>query len=116
MTKCFVDFAGAEAGDLLSRASVQPGRLLQVFNALELSEVFEGLYREGMRQGPHSREIGAIYLRLLLVKIRAMDVPSGEVNPVRLETFRRCRQFILDHFRRYATIEYLARALDLSPS
>jgi hypothetical protein len=51
MTKCFPDFAGEEAGELPARASALPGARLHLFNSLELSEVYEGLYREGMRQG-----------------------------------------------------------------
>ena len=116
MTKCFLDFAGAEAGELLARASASPGARLQVFNALELSEIFEGLYREGMRQGRDSQEVGAAYLRLLLLKIRALQVSSQPGSRARLETFRRCRQFIQDHARDYATAEELARALNFTPS
>jgi AraC-like DNA-binding protein len=116
MTKCFVDFAGTEARDLLIRASAPPGRSLQVFHVLELSEVFEGLYREGMRQGHDSQEIGAVYLRLLLLKIKALQVPFQAGSPVRLKTFQRCRQFIQDHFQRYTSIEDLAPALKLTPS
>ena len=116
MTKCFVDFAGSEARDLLDRASAPPGRRLQVFNALELSEVFEGLYREGMARNRDAPEIAALYLRLLLLKIKALRVPSRASGAVRLKTFQRCRQFLLDHSLRLATVEDLGRELKLTPS
>lgn len=116
MTKCFLDFAGTEAADLLARGTPRPGRLRQVFNVSELSEVFEGLYREGMRQGGDSQEIGATYLRLLLLKIHSLHIPSNAGSSVRLATFQRCRQFIIDHSRRYTTVEDQARALNLTPS
>ena len=116
MTKCFVDFAGTEAGELLSRASAGPGRSIQVFNVLELSEIFEGLYREGMNQSHDSQEVAAVYLRLLLLKIKALIVPARARSSVRLKTFQRCHQFIQDNCLRYMTIEDLAEALKLTPS
>jgi AraC-like DNA-binding protein len=116
MTKCFLDFAGTEAGDLLERASSRPGRLHRVFNVLELSEIFEGLYREGMRQGPESQEIGGAYLRLLLLKIKALHSPMKSGSPARLATFQRCRHLIVSQFRLHPTVEDLARAVNLTPS
>jgi AraC-like DNA-binding protein len=116
MTKCFLVFAGTEAREMLAQASAQPGTLIQVFNAMELSEIFEGLYREGMRRNHSSQEVAAAYLRLLFVKIKALQVPSEVGNSVRLKTFQRCRQFILSHFLRYATVEELAEDLKLTPA
>ncbi len=116
MTKCFVDFAGSEARELLARASALPGHRVQVFNVLELSEIFEGLYREATQQTHDSQEIAAVYLRLLLLKIKALLVPSRANSSVRLKTFQRCRQFIQEASRDYTTVEDLAGALGLSPS
>jgi AraC-like DNA-binding protein len=116
MTKCFVDFTGTEAADLLARASLRPGQWVQVFNVFELSDIFEGLYREGTHQGDDSPEIAAVYLRLLLLKIKAQLVPSRASSSVRLKTFLRCQQFIKDNALRFPTIEGLAEALKLSPS
>jgi AraC-like DNA-binding protein len=116
MTKCFLDFVGTEARDMLSRAAAHPGTFLQVFNVMELSEIFEGLYREGMRRNHGSQEIAAAYLRLLLLKVEALQVPSEASNSVRLKTFQRCRQFILSHFLRYTTAEQVAGELRLTPA
>jgi AraC-like DNA-binding protein len=116
LTKCFLDFTGTEARALLDRASLRPGRCLQAADGVDLSEIFEGLYREGVHPGPDVHAIAATYLRLLLLKVQARRVLPPKAGSARRETFLRCRQFIQEQFLRYTTVGALARALGLTPS
>ena len=120
LTKCFVDITGPEAPRLLIEAGLKPRHCLRILGTMELGELFEGMHRETTRHGPAATAIVAAYLRLLLLKVKARRVPGrsfeGQAARLRQETFLRCRQFLQDHFRRYATIEAAAHALELSPS
>jgi AraC-like DNA-binding protein len=116
LTKVFVDVAGADAEDLLDQAGLSPGEYQRVARIVELSEVFDGMCREGLRHGPDVHAIVATYFRLLLLKARAHRVRAQPGGTQRLETFLRCRQFLQDHYLRFTSIETAADELGLTPS
>ena len=116
LTKVFVDVAGTEAEDLLGQVGLTPGQHCRLARIVELSEVFDGMYREGLRHGPDVHAIVATYFRLLLLKARDTASAPQPGGTQRLETFLRCRQFLQDHYLQFTSIEAAAQELDLTPS
>jgi AraC-like DNA-binding protein/quercetin dioxygenase-like cupin family protein len=110
LVKFFVSFAGRDAARLMRRCGIPPGRVLQTRSPGDITAVFDDLIRNGLRKTPYSSEITALVTRLLLVKIAEAGTPPGVPDLASFATYRRCRQFMDEHWAGIARVHDVARA------
>jgi AraC-like DNA-binding protein len=109
LVKYFVDFAGAQARELLRACHLAPGRAVQVFAPNEVAAVFDELIRNGLKATGHSADICAKLLEFLALKIAESLAPIAGVESQAFATYQRCRSHIQTDFPRLRTLEQIAR-------
>ena len=110
LVKFFVSFAGREAAGLLRRCGVPAGSVIQTRAPGDVVELFDQLIRNGLRKTPFSPEIAALLTRHLLVKIAETGAPPGVLDLQSFATYRRCRQYMDDHWAEIDMVHTVARA------
>ena len=108
LAKYFVDFVGDEPRELLDAARLSPGRLMQTSAPGEITALFENLLRNGERDTPYSARICAAILEQLLLKLAETVMPPGSTTSAAFLTYRRCRQYIEDHFMALVSLDQIA--------
>ena len=109
MVKFFVDFAGREALRLMRRCGLPPGGAVQTRAPSDILALFDDLVRNGLRKTPFTREITALVMRLLLVKIAETGAPPGVPDLPSFGTYCRCREFMDQHWSEIAKARDVAR-------
>ena len=115
MRKHYLDFAGAEARELLLAAGLGRWRPVRVAAWHELVTVFDTLDREARGDDTLTHEECATLTRLLLLKIRQRTVQGGGRVPRSHASYERIRRHAETHFRRLRTVEDLARETHVTP-
>jgi len=116
MVKYFLSFAGADVPARLRRCGVPPGRARQLAAHAELTSVLEDLVREGQRSGALVRRICAVLFDLLLLKIEDTSALAPHASEPAREAFLRCKAFIDAQAERLATLEEVAKAINVEAS
>lgn len=116
MVKFFVDFAGSKAEGHLQRASLCPGRVVQVSAPGEVTEAFDRLIAEGLQDSRLADEICTTLLQYLLLKIDNTVVPYGSGETRAFSTYQRCHHHIREHYLELHTLEETARACHVAPA
>ena len=116
MVKYFLCLAGRGAARLLTRAALAPGRVRRMSAHGEIRSVFEDLIREGQHAGSKTREICAVLLELLVLKLAAATEESGTSSGLARENFLRCKALIDAQTERLATLEDIAVVSGLDTS
>jgi AraC-like DNA-binding protein/quercetin dioxygenase-like cupin family protein len=109
MVKFFVDFAGRDARGLLRRCGLPPGGVVQTRAHGELVALFEDLIQNGFHKTPFTPEVTALVTRHLLVKIAETGVTPGGPDLPSFATYRRCRQYLEEHWCEIARLDDVAR-------
>jgi AraC-like DNA-binding protein/quercetin dioxygenase-like cupin family protein len=109
MVKFFVDFAGREAPRLLRRYGPPLGGAVQTRAPNDILALFDDLVRNGLRKTPFTRDITALILRHLLVKIAETAAPPGAPDLTSFGTYRRCKQFMEARWPDIRTVHDVAR-------
>jgi AraC-like DNA-binding protein len=110
LVKFFVAFTGREANRLLRHCGLPAGRVLQTRAPGDVIALFDDLIRNGLRKTPFSPEIAAVITRHILLKIAETGAAPGVPDLASFATYRRCRQFIDEHWSDVAKIHDVARA------
>jgi AraC-like DNA-binding protein len=116
MVKYFVDFTGTRAAALLRDPGPAPGEVVQTSAPDEVMAVFDELIRNGLSQTPFSARITTVMLEHLLLKIAETAIPNGSSASPAFATYRRCRQFIQDHWPELDTLGQMAAACHVDPA
>lgn len=116
MVKYFVDFTGTRAAALLRDPGPAPGTVVQISEPGEVMAVFDELLRNGMGQTPFSARITSVLLEHLLLKIAETALPDGPVASPAFDTYRKCRQYIIDHWMELDSLTRIAAACHLDPA
>lgn len=116
MVKYFVDFAGTRAAGLLRDPGPQPGVVVQTSAPDEVMAVFDELIRNGLSETPYSTRTTVVLLEYLLLKVAETAIPSGYSSSPAFATYRKCRQFIQDHWPELDSLSQIAAACHLDPA
>lgn len=116
LVKYFVDFSGSRAAGLMRSLGPAPGFVVQTSAPGEVMAVFDDLIRNGLTHTPFSGRITAIMLEHLLLKIAETAIPNGSAVSPAFTTYRRCRQFIQDHWMELDSLCQIGTACHLDPA
>jgi AraC-like DNA-binding protein/quercetin dioxygenase-like cupin family protein len=115
MRKYYVTFAGREALALLKAAGLARWKALHVSALHEVAELFEALWREAREDTALAHTLCQMLVRLLLLKIQQLAIPSGRSVPRAFETYERLRRHIEEHHLRVHTVDEIARECHVTP-
>lgn len=116
LVKYFVDFTGSRASALLQSLGPQPGLVVQTSVPGEVLALFDDLIRNGLNHTPFSPAIAAVILEHLLLKIAETTIPSGTSGSPAFATYRRCRQYIHEHWAELASLQEIATQCHVNPA
>jgi len=116
MVKYFVDFTGSRAGALLKQRGPVPGSVVQTSSPGEVMALFDDLIRNGLNCSPFSGKIATVILEHLLLKIAETSIPNGSSGSPAFATYRRCRQYIHDHWAELDSLMQIASSCHLDPA
>jgi AraC-like DNA-binding protein len=98
LVKYFVDFVGKKARQLLAPPAPPPGTLVQTSNPQDIRRLFEDLITAGLRSTRFRSRICSTVVEQMLLRIAETAVAPGTVGTAAFESYRRCHQFITDHY------------------
>lgn len=116
MVKYFLCLSGGRARRLLTRAAVPPGKVRRLVAHGELTGLFEDLIREGQHAGSRTKEICAVLLELLVLKLSVAAERSGNPGGAGRESFLRCKALIDARAEDLGTLREIAGAVGLDVS
>lgn len=116
LVKYFVDFDGTQAATLLTGHGLHPGAVIQTSAPGEIMAIFDDLIRNGLNYTPFSGRIAAVILEHLLLKIQETSIPNGSAASPAFATYRRCRQYLQDHWPELNSLGEIAAACHLDPA
>lgn len=112
MVKHFVDFSGAGLVAMLARTSLFRGPLFAA-DLLLTRGLFESLLQTGNRESRHREARCMLLLKQLILHIDETAMPQQEVLSPAWQTYRRCREYMEEHFLSVGSVEAVARACHL---
>lgn len=116
LVKYFVCVTGKGAETRLARAGLAPGQVRALATHAEMRGMFEELIHEGQRPGCLAREICAVRLELLLLKVEEHVALGPRTNDPARERYLKCKALIDERAERMATLEEIAAAAGLEVS
>jgi len=116
MVKYFLCLAGRGARRLLTRAAVPPGNVRRLVAHRELTGIFEDLIREGQHAGTRTKEICAVLLELLVLKLSVAAERSASPGDVGRESFLRCKALVDARTEEMSSLREIATAAGLDVS
>lgn len=116
LVKYFVDFTGTRAGGLLKLHGPHPGSVVQTSAPGEIMALFDDLIRNGLNHTPFSGKIAVVILEHLLLKIAETSIPNGSSGSPAFATYRRCRQYIHDHWAGLDSLQQIALLCHVNPA
>lgn len=116
MVKYFVCVAGRGVESRLARAGVAPGQARALTTHAEMRGLFEELIHEGQRPGRLAREVCAVRLTLLLLKVEEHVALGPRANDPARDRYLKCKALIDERADRMATLEEIAAAAGLEVS
>ena len=81
----------------------------------EIIDLFTALGREAQLGSSDTPELCQVWLRLLLLKLRQLALPSGRAVPRSFSTFERMRAHVETHWMKLRTVEDIAADCHLTP-
>ena len=109
LVKYFVDFAGADALNLLRSCRLQCGRVSQIFPSNALQPIFDELIHSGLRVQPESTDLCIKLLECLALRIAGARAPLEGAETLAFATYQQCRRYIEQRFLQLRTLEQIAR-------
>ena len=116
MVKYFVDFTGPRAAGMLEMNGPVPGTVVQTSAPGEVLAVFEDLIRNGLECTPFSGRIATVMLELLMLRVAESSIPNESAGSPAFGTYRRCRQYIHDHWMDLRSLGETASACHVDPA
>lgn len=116
MVKYFLCISGGRARRLLTRAAVPPGKVRRLVAHAELTGLFEDLIREGQHAGSKTREICALLLELLVLKLSIAAEKSLNPGGAGRESFLRCKALIDARAEELGSLQEIATVASLDTS
>lgn len=116
LVKYFVDFTGSRAASLLKLHGPHPGVVVQTSVPGEVMAIFDDLIRNGLNHTPFSGRIAVVILEHLLLKIAETTIPNGSSGSPAFATYRRCRQYIHDHWAGLGSLNQIAELCHVNPA
>lgn len=108
LVKYFVDFAGAQAAELLRSCKLSPGSVSEVFPANALQPLFDELIQAGSHVHRGNAELCAKLLECMALRISSSRAPIDGAQTLSFATFQRCRQHIEQHALRLQSLDRIA--------
>ncbi|MEQ9406476.1 MAG: AraC family transcriptional regulator [Fuerstiella sp.] len=119
MRKYYLDFVGTRAARLLREAELRTDantyQKISVSALHELTELFEMLIRNSGQGGPLVGPICESLVQLLLLKIRQLRLPEGNIPSQSYATYERIRRHIDTHFLQIKSVQQLGEDCDVTP-
>ena len=109
LVKCFVDFVGTQAADLLRSCRLQSGRMSQVFPSNALQPIFDELIHSGLRVQPESPDLCIKLLECLALRIAGARAPLEGAETLAFATYQQCRRYIEQRYLQLRTLEQIAK-------
>lgn len=116
LVKYFVDFTGRRAAKLLAAGALKAGGVVRVARPDEALGLFDALVEDGLRETTQARQLCAVWLELLLLKLSAAALPHGAAETPAFETYRRCRALMEEHAIALQSTRELARRCHVDPA
>jgi AraC-like DNA-binding protein len=116
LVKCFVDFTGCRAGELLRQAALPPGSCGRAFAPAEIEDLFDDLIENGLKNTRFSVRICDVLLEHLLLAIAELLVPGQSAPGPAYATYQRCRQHVQAHYVELRTLAQIARQCHVDPA
>jgi AraC-like DNA-binding protein len=116
LVKYFVDFTGSRAAGLLQNNGPHPGSVVQTSVPGEVMAIFDDLIRNGLNHTPFSARIAVVILEHLILKIAETTIPNGASGSPAFATYRRCRQYIQDHWAGLGSLNEIAALCHVNPA
>jgi AraC-like DNA-binding protein len=116
LVKCFVDFTGRRAGELLGQSDLPPGSCGRTFAPAEIEDLFDDLISNGLKNTRFSVRICDVLLEHLLLKIAELLVPGPSAPSPAYATYQRCRQHVQTHYVELRTLAQIARQCHVDPA
>lgn len=116
MTKYFVNFVGHTADSLLKSGPLGGGSVVRVSEPHEILLLFERLQHEGMNQALHAGELCALYVEILLLKTKELEIKHTNETSKAWGTFVRCKHFIDSDPERVGSIGSVAERMGIDRS
>lgn len=111
----YIHFTGSRATELVGRSSLGTKRAIHVSDTEKVRGLFENIFEENMNRKEGSQEICGNYLRVLLLKLAALEAKTTK-NPSLAQTnYSRCKKFIDENFQNIRLIKDVADKFDLNP-
>ena len=116
LLKYFAVCAGVEARALLRECRLEPGAVVQIMHTDRVQQIFDDLISHGLGDHPNRPRLCAVALQYLILKLGDLAIPYGESELPAFATYRRCRQYIAEHFLRTRTLQDAADACHVNVS
>jgi len=116
LSKYFVNFSGRGALAALRGAGLAPGTCQAVAATEEIQAVFEQLLVVGRRGTAAAARIAGLQVEMLLLMIAEARAPRATRARQAFQTFRRCRDYLEEHFLELDTAEQAAEACHVAPA
>jgi AraC-like DNA-binding protein len=116
LVKYFVDFTGTQARRLLQRYAITSGYVQQTSAPGEIRALFDELIVNGFRRTPFSSRIMKVVLEHLILKMAETAIPHGSSTTAALTTYRRCHEYIENHWPELQTLEQAAYDCHIDPA
>lgn len=113
MLKYFVDFVGVVAEKQIGQSMLRDGNAVQSSAPSEILQIFDQMQRDGSRATPHSPAACAALLQFLIVKVNETAVDPRRGGSQALGTYRRCREYLDEHFTTLRAVDELAAACNV---
>ena len=115
MVKLFVDFAGTGAAGLLA-GSVFAQAPVRTREPVRIAETFADIERSANRGTRESKDICALLLRALCLRIAEQAIPEAETaRDGAVQTYRRCLAVIDGQYMQLTTLADIGRACHVAP-
>ncbi|HIG29792.1 MAG TPA: helix-turn-helix domain-containing protein, partial [Verrucomicrobiales bacterium] len=116
MLKYFLDCGGRISRQRFDQSSVGSGRIVQVGSVGEIVDLFELLISNAMTESEHSRQICALLVEALLLKITEKTITGRSADTWDWATYERIRRHSQEHCIRLKTMTELAEETGVDPA
>ena len=116
LVKYFVSFAGRRADGLLRDCGLSPGVVTHTLAADAVGRLVEEMIDTAARHTARGPALCALVLEQALLRLAESAVPAAAVEGRAFQTYRRCRRFMVEHHRRVADLDAVARGCGVDAS
>lgn len=116
LVKCFVDFEGPQAMQLLEQNRLAAPGFYPLPIGSGVSKIFDRLIEAGADPRPQSPRLCRLLLECLVLQIASRLGESDTEQGRSYHTYLRCREYILGHVRKLRRMDEVAAACNVDPA